>query len=266
MASSAERNGLRSSFIGLWGRNWGAEQTAVLICLTVLCALSWLSLLFLTDIMRMPQMAGMEMAPQPWSLADFGIRFAMWITMMAGMMLPSALPMILLFQRVVGQLPHVFGRVLLFTLAYLSIWSGFSLLATLLQQGLEHLAWLSPMAMRSVPWLGGLLLIMAGVYQWLPAKQACLSHCSAPFGFLLRYPVRTWQDSWRLGIAHGGYCLGCCWALMLVLFSVGVMNLLWVASLAGFVLLEKLVPGRWLARMAGSILVAWGLAVWLQAV
>jgi predicted metal-binding membrane protein len=136
----------------------------------------------------------------------------------------------------------------------------------LLQQWLEHMAWLSPMAMRSVPWLGGLLLIMAGVYQWLPAMQTCLVNCQAPFSFLLRYPVRTWRDTWHLGMAHGGYCLGCCWALMCVLFAVGIMNLLWIAALTGFVMLEKTVPGPWFRRAAGGVLMVWGAAVWLQAV
>lgn len=265
MASSAERNAGPSapwSWLAALRKDWGQEQLAVLLSLIALAGLAWLALLRLTDAMRMPQMVGMAMPPQPWSMGDFILRLAMWVVMMAGMMLPSALPMILLFRQVVRKRSRPVLRTVLFTLPYLLVWSGFSLVATLLQQGLERAAWVSPMAMRGVPWLDGTLLVLAGFYQWLPAKQACLAQCRSPLNFLLRYPLAGWTDAWWLGLVHGGYCVGCCWALMGVLFSVGVMNLLGAAVLAGFVLLEKLLPGPWLSRLAGAMLAGWGVLVW----
>lgn len=245
----------------------GADATgqwATLICLAVLAALAWLALIGIADLMSMPDMDEAQMQPTPWTAADFVLRLAMWVTMMIGMMLPGATPMILLFRRVVQARPHATARVAWFTFAYVLVWSAFSLLATVLQEALELAAWLSPMSMRGVPWLSGGLLVLAGIYQWLPAKNACLAHCRSPIGFLMRYPPAGWRDSLRLGIAHGFYCVGCCWALMLVLFAVGAMNLLWALALGAFVLAEKLTTGPWLPRVAGAVLVASGVSIWLR--
>ncbi len=249
-------------------RRHGADagQIAVVASVITLAALAWLALWELADTMAMPGMDEAEMAdmaPMAWSAADFALRLAMWVTMMVGMMLPGALPMILLFRRVVAARADAGARVALFVSAYVLLWSAFSLAATLLQQGLEATAWLGPMSMRSEPWLGGALLVGAGVYQWLPAKQACLTRCRSPLAFLMRHSLASRRDSLRLGLVHGAYCVGCCWALMLVLFAVGAMNLLAAALLGIFVLLEKLTAGPWLPRLAGLLLVAWGAALWL---
>lgn len=239
-------------------------QRATLACLIVLAALAWLALVGIADLMSMPDMDEAQMQPTLWTAADFVLRLAMWVTMMIGMMLPSATPMILLFRRVVQTRPHATARVAWFTFAYVLVWSAFSLLATLLQEELELAAWLTPMSMRGVPWLSGGLLVLAGVYQWLPAKNACLAHCRSPIGFLMHYPPAGWHHSLRLGIAHGLYCVGCCWALMLVLFAVGAMNLLWALALGAFVLAEKLTTGPWLPRAAGVALIAAGISIWLR--
>lgn len=243
-----------------------AGQRATLASLLVLTALAWLALWELADTMAMPGMAEADMPARAWSAADFALRLAMWVTMMVGMMLPGALPMMLLFRRAVAARADAGLRVILFVSAYVLVWSAFSLAATLLQQGLEAAAWLSPMSMRGVPWLGGALLVGAGVYQWLPAKQACLDRCRSPLAFLMRHSLASRRDSLRLGLVHGAYCVGCCWALMLVLFAVGAMNLLAAALLGIFVLLEKLTAGRWLPVLSGLLLVAWGVAVWLRPV
>lgn len=232
----------------------------LLLSLVALSGLSWLALLALAGRMSMPGMA--EMAAQPWSGADFALRLAMWGVMMVAMMLPGALPMVLLCGRVVAARPHPARRVGLFVLAYLALWSSFGLAATLLQQALERAAWLSPMAMRAVPWLGGLLLVAAGAYQWTPLKHACLRQCQSPFSFLLRYPLATYGDAWRLGLAHGVYCLGCCALLMGLLFALGVMNVPAVAVLTAWIALEKRLAGPWPARLAGAVLIVWGLAWW----
>jgi predicted metal-binding membrane protein len=215
-------------------------------------------------------MADMAMAgmPMPWSLVDALLMLAMWMVMMIGMMLPSALPMILLYQQILHKRPANAQRhlaLLLFCLAYLAVWGGFSLVATALQWGLDQLALLSP-AMRSQShWLGAGLLLAAGVYQWLPGKAACLAHCRGPVQFLMSHWRPGVAGGWRMGLRHGLYCLGCCWALMGLLFVGGVMNLLWVALIGAYVLLEKILPhGLWLSRLAGALLIAWGFALLLN--
>ncbi|NQD96460.1 DUF2182 domain-containing protein, partial [Pseudomonas sp. CrR25] len=153
---------------------------------------------------------------------------------------------------------------LLFCLAYLLVWAGFSLLATALQWGLERLALLDPQMRSDSRVLGAALLIAAGVYQWLPAKAACLRHCHGPLQFLMSHWRTGAGGGWRMGLTHGLYCLGCCWALMGLLFVGGAMNLLWAALIGAYVLLEKVLPrGPWLGHIAGLLLLAWGLALLL---
>jgi predicted metal-binding membrane protein len=212
----------------------------------------------------MPEMA-MGAMPMPWSAADALLMLAMWTVMMVGMMLPSALPMILLYQQMLRRQLHSPRRqlsLLAFCLAYLLVWGGFSLIATAAQWGLDRLALLSPQMRSDSQWLGASLLIGAGAYQWLPGKAACLSHCRGPVLFLLGHWRPGIAGGWRMGLAHGLYCLGCCWALMGLLFLGGVMNLLWAALIGAYVLLEKVLPqGLWLARLAGLLLLVWGLLV-----
>jgi predicted metal-binding membrane protein len=138
----------------------------------------------------------------------------------------------------------------------------FSLAATAAQGAMLRSAMLSPMLALASPELGGMLFIVAGIYQFTPLKHACLSHCRSPFAFVLNH----WRDGWggalRMGTSHGLYCLGCCWVLMALLFAVDVMNLLWVAALAAFVFAEKLLPGGlWVGRVGGGAIAAFG--VWL---
>ena len=147
----------------------------------------------------------------------------------------------------------------IFVSGYLVIWSGFSLVATAMQWALQYVGVLSPAMASANAVFGGVVLIAAGVYQWTPLKHACLRHCQTPLGFLMS----RWRDgvsgAFQMGLAHGAYCVGCCWALMALLFVGGVMNLVWVATLAALVLAEKIAPpGPWLARAIGLVLVAWG--------
>jgi predicted metal-binding membrane protein len=136
---------------------------------------------------------------------------------------------------------------------------GFSLAATLIQWGMHAALLVTPAMVGTSPLLGGAVLVAAGLYQWTPAKHACLTRCRSPIGFLLA----EWRDGARgaliMGLRHGLYCTGCCWLLMLILFVVGVMNLLWIALLAALALLEKTLPqGRWISRIAGLALIVWG--------
>jgi len=197
--------------------------------------------------------------------ADVFFTFAMWAVMMVGMMTASAAPVMLLFAGMQAKRndPHAPVIVLAFGAGYLLVWTLFSAGAALAQWGLHALAMLSPSMTTSSTRLGGAILIAAGAYQLTPFKGACLAHCRSPLGFLMSH----WRDgtagALRMGIAHGTYCLGCCWALMCVLFVVGVMNLVWVAAMTIFVLVEKVGPaGRLVARAAGVAMIAAGALVW----
>jgi predicted metal-binding membrane protein len=165
--------------------------------------------------------------------------------MMVGMMLPSALPTILLFRHAIRRDPKVRApvpRTFVFTAGYVVVWTLFSAAATLLQWGLAEAALLSPMMVSASPSLGGAILIVAGVYQWTPLKNVCVSHCRSPLAFFMQHWRPGLPGALRLGVRHGLYCVGCCWALMLLLFFGGVMSLLWIAAITAFVLLEKLAP------------------------
>ncbi|KPK06805.1 MAG: hypothetical protein AMJ64_08275 [Betaproteobacteria bacterium SG8_39] len=214
---------------------------------------------------RTMDMAGGDMAMpqlQPWGAAMFAFMFVMWFVMMVAMMLPSAAPMILTFAAVQRRRQAQGGAFVptgVFIAGYLLVWAAFSLLATSAQYGLERGVLVSPMMGKAVPWLGAALLIGAGLFQFAPLKDVCLDKCRTPLGFIMT----EWRDGRRgalvMGLRHGAYCTGCCWALMALLFVGGVMNLLWVAALALFVLIEKVVPaGGRLGKAGGILLIAWG--------
>lgn len=242
------------------------DRTVIAICLAILTVAAWRYLLGLgreMDAMiehdRMMADMGMTM-DMSWGTREVVFTFVMWTVMMAGMMAPSAAPTFVLFAGL--QRSRGAGHRLLwipFGIGYFVVWTAFSAAAALLQWWLHETAVLSAaMAATSAP-LGGAILIGAGVYQLTPLKGACLSHCRSPLGFVMSH----WRDgvggAFGMGLRHGSYCVGCCWALMGVLFAVGVMNLLWVAVLSIVVLAEKLIPrGQWLARAGGVALIAAG--------
>lgn len=206
------------------------------------------------------------MSPEfrPWSAAYFGFMLAMWIVMMIGMMTPSVAPMVLLYAAIgrqnAGRQP--FAAAGWFLSGYLLAWSAFAAAATLLQWLLEWAAVVTPMMAGTSRRLGGVLLIAAGIYQWLPVKQACLASCRAPLAFVQRHGgFRPGAGAaLRLGALHGFYCIGCCWVLMALLFAFGVMNLWWIAALMLLVLVEKLAPAaNAVSRVLGAIAVAAGI-------
>lgn len=208
-------------------------------------------------------MAGMVMPdPSPWSAGRLPWLAAMWAVMMTAMMLPGAAPMLLLYasfrrRRQVASNP--IPPTALFLLGYLSVWGTFSAAAALVQWWLHRVAVLSPGMQLASPRLAGVLLLMAGIYQWLPVKHACLAHCMSPLGFVMAHWREGALGTFRMGLAHGAYCLGCCWLLMLLLFAGGVMNLAWIAGLALLTLGERVFPwGAQIARTAGAVLAGWG--------
>jgi predicted metal-binding membrane protein len=242
------------------------DRLIVLGGLIALTVLAWAYIVWMASAMETGQMADMAMPYlRPWSALDFLLMFLMWAIMMVGMMTPSAAPMILLVaainrkqqERIQPLMPTA-----AFVAGYLAVWAAFSLLATLLQWGLEQAALLSPMMVSTSPVLGGVLLIGAGLYQCTPYKDVCLKHCRSPIHFLMHHWRKGARGAFAMGITHGAFCLGCCWLLMGLLFFGGVMNLLWVAAIAVFVLLEKIAPGgQILGRVAGAVLALAGIAI-----
>lgn len=239
------------------------DRLLVVSSLMTVIALSWAYLLAGAG-MSMHEMDGMLMPMRmgPWTPAYAALVLAMWAVMMAAMMLPSAAPMILLYGTIArrrqarGELTTASG---VFASGYVAVWAAFSLAAVMLQFGLEKAALLSSMMEMTSIVLAAAVLIAAGVYQWTPLKQACLRRCRTPLEFLMTEWREGSRGAFVMGLRHGGYCVGCCWLLMLLLFVGGVMNLAWIAGLALFILVEKLAPaGHWIGQAAGAGLIMWG--------
>jgi predicted metal-binding membrane protein len=246
------------------------DRLVVLAALAAMALLAWAYILWLATDMDMGTGAGPGVAAmgapaaRPWTPVTFVFMFGMWAVMMVGMMLPSVAPMLLIHARVARQSlaqDRPFAPTAWFAGGYLLAWTGFSAGATAAQWALDQALLITPMMASASPYLGAGILIAAGLYQWSPLKDVCLTQCQAPLLFIQRnggFRRDVW-GSLRLGLRHGLYCIGCCWVLMTLLFVGGVMNLLWIAAIAILVLLEKIVPaGRLVARTAGVALVAAG--------
>lgn len=220
----------------------------IIFSLGAIVALAWLYLYQLAlemDAMNMGSMRVSRM--QGWSTVDFLLMGAMWTAMMVGMMVPTALRAILIYARVAQQAYSQGSPVAStgwFVLGYVLVWTGFSVVATILQSGFNQLGLLTPMMTAAGPLFGSGLLLVAGIYQLTPWKNACLRHCQSPALYLAGKFTQGAPGAMNLGIRHGGYCLGCCWVLMGLLFLGGVMNLVWIAAITAYVLLEKLLPMR----------------------
>jgi predicted metal-binding membrane protein len=251
------------------------DRYVVFAALLALTALAWSYLLWLSGHMAMDgatmgnmAMDGIAMgaapALTPWAM-ELVLACIMWTVMMVGMMTPSVAPVVLLYARVARHAASngkPFAATGWFAGGYFLAWAGFSVVAAAAQVALRSLALLTPMLASANHFVGGAILIVAGAYQWSRLKDACLGQCQAPLAFIQRhggFKARA-VESLELGLRHGLYCIGCCWALMLLLFVGGVMNILWVAGLAVLVLLEKFpAQGRFLSRATGSALIAGGL-------
>jgi predicted metal-binding membrane protein len=246
----------------------GRDRVLIAACIALVTILAWAYLIHLSRQMAAAMsddamMAEMGMATaMEWRASDVLFTFAMWTVMMVGMMAGAALPVLLLFASASAArgTRSATAAVSIFGLGYFAVWTAFSAAAALLQFALHQAAILSPAMAASSPRVAGVILVAAGVYQLTPVKGACLTHCRSPLGFL----IANWRDgrlgAFHMGARHGLYCLGCCWALMTVLFAAGVMNLLVVAALSVFVLAEKIGPaGAWVARFGGAALVLIGL-------
>jgi predicted metal-binding membrane protein len=229
---------------------------AVLLVVTMA---AWLSMFW--SPMSGDDMAGMEMAMTP-TVAD-GVAFvAAWTIMMAAMMLPSAMPMIGLYaamQRNAVTATAKIVAVASFALTYVALWA---VTGVPIYAGSVALMAVAP---ATLAYTIAAVLVVAGVFQLSPLKQVCLRHCRSPLGFLLGHWRAGWPGGVAMGWAHALYCVGCCWALMLVLVVAGAMGLPWVLLIACVVAAEKILPrGEWIARTTGVALALLGVAVAIQ--
>lgn len=250
-------------------RSTGSERPVVIGWLGLLAALCWAFLLFGAARMgAADSLAGAGRgplappSPAPYRADEVLLTLAMWLAVAAAVMLPGATQAVVLFARV-NRLYHAVRRpwlaTALFVAGYLAIWGAFGVLATLAQWALHDAGALDPALAVTNGTAAGLLLVAAGVYQWTPAKHACLHHCRTPLAFILTGWRAGPLGALSMGGGHGVYCLGCCWLLVLLLFAAGVMNLWAMAALATLVLAEKRAPGgAWVATLSGLGLVAWG--------
>lgn len=202
----------------------------------------------------------------PWDIVDYLLVLTMWVMMVMAMMLPTAAPMLATYADI-ADTASAKGRrvapVFVLVAGYLTVWFAFAAVASLAQWGLTALQAMTPMMAPASLVLAGTTLLAAGLYQFTPAKFACLTRCQSP----MPYFFTRWRDDaagvYRLGLEQGVFCFGCCWALMAVMFAVGVMNVVWIAILGAVMALEKLVVSVWVPRILGVLFFAWGCAILL---
>ena len=239
------------------------DRAQIITAMAIVLAASWSFVAWMTLDMSHPFVRQMMPGDASWSSATVGAVFMMWAGMMAAMMLPSAVPMILTFdtfERGRAQSKIDGLRSLHFAGAYITVWFAYAALASGLQWGLQVSGLLTPMIVSSSHWLTAGILVLAGLYQLTPLKHACLQHCRSPIGFL----VAEWREgtggAWSMGLRHGVYCVGCCWALMLLLFVAGAMNPVWIVILSIVVALEKWpkLPG-WISHTFAGVLIIAGI-------
>jgi predicted metal-binding membrane protein len=260
------------------------DRIVIVLALALLAALAWSYLLWLSADMDMGgmDMTGFRMIPSgmalmvpahtPWLPIEFAFVFVMWVVMMVAMMTPSSVPMFLMYARV-GRQTAERGRPLAatawFATGYFLVWTAFALLVTLAQWAFERAALLDFKMASTDTVIAGLLFVAAGSYQWTNLKDICLAECRTPYAFLIRHGGfhHDAAGCLMIGLRHGAYCVGCCWALMPLLFVGGAMNVLWIVLIALLVLLEKVTSfGRQIALLAGGVLVAAGASLLLTGI
>ena len=243
------------------------DRAPVLVLVIVLPLVSWMWIVVMARDMYGPMTgASAWMMTAVWDVRHLALLWAMWAVMMMGMMLPSASPMLLLYGGVARRSatdPSAASRqIYALAAGYVVVWALFSLGATAFQRFLAILLFISSMMQVTSPAVGAALLLMAGVYQLTPIKHACLRTCRSPLGFLMSRWRPGLAGAFRMGLEHGALCVGCCWALMLLLFAGGVMKLSVIAALTALVAFEKLTPlGAHGARISGVLLIA--TALWM---
>ncbi len=208
---------------------------------------------------------GMPTLGQEWVAKDFFLVFVMWIVMMIAMMLPTAAPILLTYNDILSnKLPPkvVVLSVGTFISGYLVVWGAYSVLAVFVQWVLLQSGLITDMMVGANPLVNGSVLIIAGLYQWTSLKEVCLTHCRTPLQFFLSSWQPGFDGALRMGMKHGSFCVGCCWALMILMFFFGLMNLIWIAGLSLIMLLEKILPrGDLFGKGVGVLFFVWVVAM-----
>jgi predicted metal-binding membrane protein len=246
------------------------DRLIVGFSLVLVSGMCWVYILFgagmdmnAFEMTRLSSMSMDMVKPPVWTPGYLVLMYFMWWIMMIAMMLPSATPVILLaaaLNRRSDSSTPPFGSTSLFVAGYLLAWGGFSIAAVIAQWWLQQFGWLNGMLVSQNQVVNGFLLLAAGLWQFSPWKYSCLAHCRSPVEFLTKQRPGSRSGALRMGLMHGGYCLGCCWFLMALLFAGGVMNLYWIVGLALYVWVEKMLPGdKYISRSTGGILTVWGL-------
>lgn len=254
---------------GSWFTGAGLRSAPVWIGMAAIAAMSWYYLGHMDGAMStLPggasAHAGMAMGGD--GAASLLLVFGMWTVMMVAMMVPTVVPSAAVFSNLSARRnPGCANRATAsYVAGYITCWIAFAVPAALTQWALTHALFLDPMARSTNAALSSAILLAAGIYQWLPIKRACLSTCRTPLAYLMAH----WRDgrsgAFQLGLSHGAYCVGCCWALMAVMFVVGAMSLAWMGLIMLVVLSEKVMAQRWqFDKLVGVVLITAGL--WMAA-
>ena len=243
------------------------ERVVTVSVLIVIPLASWIWIgLMARDMYGTMRGASAWMMSSVWDWPRILLLWVMWAVMMTAMMLPTATPLVLLYSAAARRHEDADGparRIYALAAGYLLVWLLFSVLATALQRLLASALLLTPMMEPATPMAGAVVLAIAGLYQLTPLKRACLRACRSPLGFMVQRWRRGVAGAFRLGMDHGLYCLGCCWALMLLLFAGGIMNLAVIIALTLWVIVEKIAPlGERTPIVSGVVLLA--SAVWMS--
>ena len=239
------------------------DRVLVVVGILLIAVLAWAYTAYASyDMQSIGVVMGMPKTGS-WSTVDWGSMFLMWTVMMTAMMVPTAAPMVLVFtavNRKRQEQRRPFVPTSVFMSGYIAVWCGFAAAATVANWALHSNGQLDIMlGTTTSSYVGGVILVVSGIFQWSSLKYACLSHCRSPLSFLMTDWKEGIGGALMMGLKHGSYCVGCCWALMVLLFVLGVMNLVWIAALTAFVLLEKVLPrGQTISRASGICLLTWG--------
>ncbi len=250
---------------GRLGAVFARPKAIAAICVVALAGLGWLALGLLYSGMSPVEAIcrGLTVSGAAWGVGGFTIVALMWGAMTLAMMLPSAAPMILTYAEIADTAARKGERIVSpFVLAagYMLIWLGFAAVATVAQYAFTRAALLDTGMQSASGLFSGAIFIGAGVYQFSALKHACLTQCRSPFSFFFTNWATTPRGVFRLGVKQGLYCLGCCWAMMLVMFAVGVMNVIWMAALGVLMTFEKIGSGRRFTHVVGVALIVAGFA------
>jgi len=207
---------------------------------------------------------GASLMPEGGGVGGFVLVAMMWAAMALAMMLPSAGPMILTYAEIAETAANKGERIVspfVIAAGYAAVWLGFALAASLAQFAFTRFALIDAGMVSASALFSGAIFVAAGVYQFSALKHACLTQCQRPFPFFFACWETRPRGVFRLGLEQGLYCLGCCWAMMLVMFAVGVMNVVWMAALGIVMTVEKMLTGRRFSHAVGGAMIAIGVAV-----